>query len=175
MSVVLVRPPAALYREEQNFAWWVYAILAALMLLAGLSLQGPGSWIPSAPIPFRWPSLRAPVSFVLGVGLPVFLAVCLLRMTTEVMPNAVCVTFGWVPTYRHVVSLSEINSVEIVTYRAIREYGFWGIRTTRHGERVLTARGNRAVRLHLIDGTRVLIGTQRPEELAAFLERERKV
>jgi hypothetical protein len=84
-------------------------------------------------------------------------------------PEACCVTFGWVPTYRHSIRLDDVVGVEIVAYRAIREHGFWGIRTMPSGERVLTARGNQAVRVFLRDGRCVLIGTQRPEELARAL------
>jgi hypothetical protein len=36
---------------------------------------------------------------------------------------------------------------------------------------VLSARGDRGVRLLLTDGTRLLIGSQQPEELAAALTR----
>ncbi len=41
----------------------------------------------------------------------------------------------------------------------------------RDGERALIARGNRGVRLELIDGSKLLIGSQRPEALAMALER----
>ena len=63
----------------------------------------------------------------------------------------------------------------IVRYRALREHGFWGVRTTRDGERVLTARGDQAVRLFLSDGSRILIGTQRADDLAATIKSEMKV
>ncbi len=173
MSVVLSRPPSALYREEQNFEWWLYVCLLLVVVLATISLKLPSDWRePGAPVPFRWPTLQAPVSFVLGLGLPTFLVICVLHMTTEVGPEACCVSFGWIPTYHHVIMIAEIERVEIVTYHAVRQHWFWGIRTTRDGERVLTARGDRAVRLRLIDGTSILIGTQRPEDLAAVLKRE---
>jgi hypothetical protein len=58
-----------------------------------------------------------------------------------------------------------------VQYRPIADHGGWGIRSGRDGERALTARGNRGVRLVLADGTRLLIGSQRPEELAETIER----
>ena len=174
MSAVLTRPPSALYREEQNFSAWLYLVLGIIVLIATASLQLPSGGRPNAaPVPFRWPSMQSPISFVLGAGLPTFLILCLLHMTTEVTPQTCCVTFGWLPAYRRVIPLCEIQSIEIVTYNAWREHGFWGIRTTREGERVLTARGDRAVRLHMTDGSRILIGTQRPEELASVLDRER--
>ncbi len=72
------------------------------------------------------------------------------------------------------VSISNVKSHAIVQYRPIADHGGWGIRAGRDGERVLTARGNRGVRLELTDGTRLLIGSQRPEELAETIERARR-
>jgi hypothetical protein len=57
-----------------------------------------------------------------------------------------------------------------VNYRPIADYGFWGVRAGRDGERAFIARGNRGVRLELIDGTKILIGSQRPEALASVLD-----
>ena len=55
-----------------------------------------------------------------------------------------------------------------MTYSPLVEYGGWGIRGW--GKNVaLNARGNRGVRLMLMDGRRVLVGSQRAEELAAAL------
>ena len=96
-------------------------------------------------------------------------------MTTEVTPTEVRVWFGWVPTYRRVVSIGRHPALSTSSsYRPIADYGGWGIRAGRDGERVLNARGNRGVRLELADGTRLLIGSQRPEELAETIERARR-
>jgi hypothetical protein len=81
------------------------------------------------------------------------------------------VWFGWVPTYRRFVVIGTVQKIEVVVYRPFADYGGWGIRTGRDGERALNARGNRGVRLELTDGTRLLIGSQRPEALAIAIER----
>jgi hypothetical protein len=94
-----------------------------------------------------------------------------LRMTTEVTPTDLRVWFGWVPTYRRFVAIGTIQRIEVVSYRPLIDYGGWGIRSGRDGERVLNARGNRGVRLELTDGSRLLIGSQRPEVLALAIER----
>jgi hypothetical protein len=83
------------------------------------------------------------------------------------------VWYGWFPTLRREVALAGLDRVEVVEYAALSEHGFWGYRRGVDGEHVMTARGDRAVRLHFADGSRILIGTQRPEELAAVLEQER--
>ena len=70
-----------------------------------------------------------------GTGLVLFVVVLLLYMTTEVTPTDVRVWFGWVPVYRRVVPIGEFRRVEIVTFRPIADYGFWGIRNGPDGER----------------------------------------
>ena len=172
MSVATLVPAAVIYREEQNFDWWVYALLAVLDVLAWLGLVWLLHKAPDrAALPDSW-AIEVPVSVsVVGLFLPAILMVGLLRMTTEVTPTHVRVYFGWVPTYRRAVAVAAIQRLEVVTYRPIADYGGWGIRSGRDGERVLNARGDRGVRLDLSDGTRLLIGSQRPEELARVLER----
>ena len=80
------------------------------------------------------------------------------------------VWFGWVPIYRRVVPLGDIRRVELVTFRPIADYGFWGVRSGRDGDARLIARGNRGVRLELVDGSLLVIGSQRPDELALAIE-----
>lgn len=75
------------------------------------------------------------------------------------------------PYYRRSMLIGDIRSVDVVTYRPISDFGFWGIRSGRDGERALIARGNRGVRLELSDGSKLLIGSQRPELLAAAIDR----
>jgi hypothetical protein len=94
----------------------------------------------------------------------------LLHMTTEVAATGLCVCFGWAPTYPRIVSIDTIRSVEVVNYRPIADYGFWGVRAGRDGERAFIARGTRGVRIELIDGSKLLIGSQRPEVLASVLD-----
>jgi hypothetical protein len=91
-------------------------------------------------------------------------------MTTEVTPTDVRVWFGWVPIYRRVVPLHEIRRIEPTTFRPIADYGFWGVRASRDGERALIARGNRGVRLELTDGSLLVIGSQRADELAQAIQ-----
>jgi hypothetical protein len=171
-SVAALQPPAAVYREEQNFAWWLYAMLAVMSLI-GLACLGFERPAPAGEGPAGW-RVELPLALAVGMVLPTVLILGVLRMTTEVSPGLCRVWFGWIPTYRRVVALDAVTRLEVVQYRAISEYGFWGVRFGRDGERVLTARGDRAVRLHFADGSRLLIGSQRPEALAAALERARR-
>ncbi|MEO6808205.1 MAG: hypothetical protein ABI353_03735 [Isosphaeraceae bacterium] len=168
MSVAAITGPAAIYREEQLFGWWVYALLAAMMTFGGLGFAWTRPLDPALPR-HAW-SLDLPLGVLVGVTLPSVLVVGVLRMTTEVRPGEVLVWFGWIPSYRRAVALAGVQRVEVVRYRPLTDCGGWGVRRGRDGERVLNARGNQGVRLHFADGSCLLIGSQRPEPLATAIQ-----
>lgn len=163
-AVASLQPAAVVYREEQNFDWWVYALVAlaeAAVFTALLWLNQRG----------HAPALGLALFAACGLSTPPLVVVGLLRMTTEVTPGDLRVWFGWVPTYRRIVAVEAVRRIEVVSYRPLVDYGGWGIRSGPDGERVLNARGDRGVRLELTDGSRLLIGSQRPEALAVAIER----
>ena len=158
-SVATLQPATALFREEQYFDWRVYAMIASVEALTGMGLLHHSTW-----------SRDLLLGLVIGTGLLMSLAVFVLRMTTEVTPTDVRVWFGWVPVYRRVVPLEGIRRGEPATFRPIADYGFWGVRSGRDGERALIARGNRGVRLELADGSLIVIGSQRADDLALAIQ-----
>jgi len=101
--------------------------------------------------------------------LPLGLAFNVLCLRTTVTEKDLSVGFGALfPFYRRRIATADIASCEAVTYSPLAEYGGWGIKWGRGGV-ALNARGNRGVRLTLRDGRRILVGSQRPEELAEAL------
>jgi hypothetical protein len=174
-TVATMRPAATVFHEEQFFDWRVYALIAAVELFAGYwTVWFLRNWgLVAVLLARRW-SLEFTFGLVVALALPYLLVTSLLQMTTEVTPTEIRIWFGWVPIYRRVVPITGIVRYRVVQYRPILDYGGWGIRAGRDGERVLNARGNRGVRLELADGSSLLIGSQRPEELAETLERARR-
>jgi hypothetical protein len=92
--------------------------------------------------------------------------------TTEVTPSEVRVQFGWMPSYKEAITLNEIQSAEAVRYNPM-DYGGWGIKARSENDRVLSQRGDQAVRLQLTGGRQLLIGSQRPEALLDAIKRSR--
>ena len=150
---------------------WIYALLALMMSLAWAMFEGLGPFNAMA-VPRH--GLKHLFAVAVGFSLPVVLLVGVLRMTTLVTPTDVRVWFGFLPSYRREIATSSISRVEVVQYRPILDCKGWGVRTGLDGERVYNARGNRGVRLHLVDGSKILIGSQRPEELALAVEGVRR-
>jgi hypothetical protein len=159
MSSVSLQPAAAVYREEQYFDWRVYAMIALVGLATGLGLLRERVW-----------TREVGLGLVIGLVFLMCVVVFVLHMTTEVGPAGLRIWFGWSPSSPRTISITMIRSVDIVSYRPIADYGFWGCRAGRDGERAFIARGTRGVRIELFDGTKLLVGSQRPEALAAFLD-----
>jgi hypothetical protein len=171
VAVASFQPAAVIYREEQNFDWRAYAVVLALEVLLWSVLLWQVQKAPNLLALLNHRPVELPLGVAACVALPVVLFLGFLRMTTEVTPTVLHVWFGWIPTYRRFIEVSTIVRLEVVSYRPLADYWGWGIRSGRDGERVLNARGNRGVRIELSDGTRLLIGSQRPEALALALER----
>ncbi len=70
--------------------------------------------------------------------------------------------------YAPSIAAGDLKGYEVLTYSPIKDYGGWGIRYGRGGK-AYNVRGNRGVQLQLANGQRLLIGSQRPEELSNAL------
>jgi hypothetical protein len=57
------------------------------------------------------------------------------------------------------------EGARLCIYSSLRDYGGWGIRYGSKGK-AYNVSGSRGVRLELSNGKRLLIGSQRPEELS---------
>lgn len=172
LSVATIQPPAAIYREEQWFGWWVYAGLGLIFALAWVVLVDrtvgrPDLWVALHGRAFK-------LAVAAGLVVPPAIVVGALRMLTLVTPTELRISFGFLPTYRRVVALDAIGSIEVVQYHPLRAYAGWGVRFGRDGERVYNARGDRGVRITLRDGSRLLVGSQRPEQFALAIEAARR-
>ncbi len=83
------------------------------------------------------------------------------------------------PFKKEAIPFSEIAKCDARQYSPIKEYGGWGIRYGTKGM-AYNVSGDRGVQLELTNGKRLLIGSQRSEELAktiiskAFTQEEEK-
>ena len=172
LAVAAVPPPSALYREEQWFGWWLYAILGLISALAWLVLVDRTLGWNDPNMRFHGCGFKSLVAA--GLVIPPAIIVCALRMVTLVTPSDIRISFGFLVTLRRVVLVDQVQAVEVVQYHPIRNFGGWGFRIGRDGERVYNARGDRGVRLLLRDGTRLLVGSQNPDQLALAIEAARR-
>ncbi len=69
--------------------------------------------------------------------------------------------------FRH-IGWDEMESLEVITYKPVREYGGWGIRYGKAGK-AYNASGDKGLQLVFKNRKRLLIGTNKAEELKDFL------
>lgn len=141
------------FREEQYAPGWVWALVGGTALLSGVAVGRAALAAGQKATGALWPSAAV-----------VAVMAALSRMTTTVDENGVKVVFGLLPVYTRTISLSEIVEVHAESYSPLREFGGWGIRGLGNN-RALNMQGNQGVRLTLNDGSRLLIGSGRPDEL----------
>ncbi len=157
------------FREEQRFRQlWLLAMMGvpALLIFYGayrqLALGRP------------WGNNPMP-----DVGLALFLAGYLLflfwflglKLVTEVRDQELYIKFVRLWRARR-IPLDQIRQATALTYSPILDYGGWGIRWGRNGM-AYNVSGDRGVLLELASGKKVLVGSQRAEDLARAIE-ERK-
>ncbi len=111
--------------------------------------------------------ITALVWVLVGLGLPALFILC--RLVVEVRPDGL--HYRYHPFHRrtHLITRDQIKTAAARTYRPIVEYGGWGIRGAwkKGGGRAYNVYGNRGLQLELVDGKRVLFGSQHADELAA--------
>lgn len=151
------------YREVQymRHVWWIMLLvlgIAALMwwgFVQQIFMGVPWGSNPSS----DW--LMWSLWLIFGIGFPI--AFYLMRMIVDVFADHVSIRY--IPLTKRVILYTEIVEVQVRTYKPIRDYGGWGIRGFSN-RKAYSVSGNRGVELMLFDGRSVLIGSQKPEELA---------
>lgn len=128
-----------------------------------------GRPVGNQPLPDLMLMILGPLFILLMAGLLWLMWVA--RLVTEVRDDGIYIRFY--PLHRgfHGFLWEEIGSFEACTYRPILGYGGWGIRLG-SGGKAYNVSGNRGLQLALEGGRsgRVLIGSQRPDELAAAVD-----
>ena len=99
----------------------------------------------------------------------VYLCLVRIRLVTELGPSELLVSMRGLWRTRR-IPVSDIKSVEVITFDPVRDFGGYGIRNTRNGTAFI-AGGNDGVRLELAKGAKVLVGSERPKELAEAISR----
>jgi hypothetical protein len=157
-----------LFHEVQEFRrlWSAFLIfpgsLALIVIFAFGMYRQLGRGVPfgSDPMPDGVLWFLGPFMILLGCFLIfIFLS---MRLVTTVRGDGVYLRY--VPFVDRFIDFRDIVKCEARTYHPFREYGGWGIRGGRR-RRAYNVRGNRGVQLTFRDGSSLLIGSQRAEEL----------
>jgi hypothetical protein len=147
------------YRESQKFnQWWLW--------LLNLGLMGIVFWGAYQEYQDGMPLWQALLAIAL-VAVFALVPLALIELRTTITDDGVEVRF-W-PFSRRRIFKSEIKSMHVRSYSPLGEYGGWGYRLGASAGKAYNTMGNRGLQLELHDGEKILIGTQRPEELSVFV------
>jgi hypothetical protein len=158
--------------ERQRFRQpWLWAVLLASALgVCGMmgwglvqqfALKRPFGTNPASDTALAWTA-----GGVVAFELLMLWLMFRLELEVRVEPDALYIRFA--PFIRRRIAYSNIRAAEARTYSPIREYGGWGIRYGAAGK-AYNVSGNEGVQLRMANGERLLIGSQRANELASAI------
>jgi len=163
------------FSESQRFDQpWLWLSLGAGLLLL-LAVFGYGLYVqlvlgqpwgdrPLSDTDLIWLSLVSLVGYA-----ALLLLLYLLRLSTEVRPDGLSIHFH--PLRHKLIPYRRIQSVQARRYRPLWEYGGWGIRYGPGGW-AYNVKGDRGVQLVLDNGSRLLLGSQRPDALERAIKQQ---
>jgi hypothetical protein len=152
---------AVIFREVQKFGRWLRWVLVFSMPVTGAVVVFAGAIEGVITEPSF---IFASVAWILGmVGIMAFFLA--LKLETEVRPDGLYVRFFPYHTRYKKFTGQDLGQYYARQYRPLREYGGWGIRFGPKGW-AYNVSGNGGVQLILRSGKKLLIGSQRAQELA---------
>ncbi len=154
-----------LFEESQRFTqWWIWAII---LVALGVSIYATMETIQMDESLFNWPNFRTII--------PVFIIPALfyfLTLKTRVAENGIYVQFIPFHLKEIFIAWDQLDECYLRTYSPLGEYGGWGIKYGLGGAgKVYNVSGNQGLQLVFKDGARLLIGTQKPQELQEIVNK----
>jgi hypothetical protein len=155
----------ALFTERQKLnQWWIWlimmginAVFICIILMQYLNTQ------------------QINIGMVAGLGINNIMTVLMfsiLRLDTEITDEGINVRFF--PFHLSFIKIEwgKITKSYVREYRPLKEYGGWGIKYGYSGQgKAYSVSCNKGIQLVLADGSRLLIGTNKAEEVKEILQR----
>jgi len=154
-----------IYREEQKFALWLrWLVVLSMVWIVPLSIFSLTKTPPEQGPPGILPII---LLIVAGVFVPIAIAVLffLLKLETEVRPDGLYLRYFPFHINFKRFTTDELSEYYARKYKPIREYGGWGIRCSFRKGNAYNVSGNKGVQLVFKNGKRLLIGSQKAEDL----------
>ncbi len=161
-----------IFREVQAFGptlrWLLIALMVLSVVIFVIALLG------TITDPQTSDTLAEVLLSIVAMAIPIA-AVALIFITkleTEVRTDALYVRLYPLHLRYRIFTPQDLAEHYPRTYKPIREYGGWGIRCSFTGKgRAYNVSGNKGVQLVLTNGKKLLIGSQKPDDLAAAIDK----
>jgi len=157
----------AYFNETQKFRqWWIWLIILLTIVSWGYALI---SSLQAEKPDKATDDLVLIITSIVPVLLIILLLV--LRLVTRIRKEGIYVQFKPLQLREKFIPKEEIKSFEVRKYRPMAEYGGWGIRAgLRKYGKAYNVSGNMGLQLYLENGKKLLIGTQKPQEIQKAME-----
>lgn len=157
-----------LFSEKQQFRqWWIWLLLVGLNapFAAGVIKQiGLGQ--PFSDDPMTNTQLICATITVALLTIFIFS----IRLETQIRPDGIYVQFYPFHFKYRYYSWSSLRKSYVRQYSPLGEYGGWGLRLGGFGNgKAFNISGNKGLQLEFTTGEKLLIGTNKPEELNSVL------
>ncbi|PKL85720.1 MAG: hypothetical protein CVV22_06050 [Ignavibacteriae bacterium HGW-Ignavibacteriae-1] len=158
--------PQILFSENQKFTqWWIWGIMLLInsIWIVAIFVQLIGG-TPFGNNPMS--DVGIIITAILTILLTVFLRS--IRLDTQIREDGIYVKFF--PLYLNFKKYFwyEISKCYLREYQPIKEYGGWGLRGFIKN-RALNVSGNQGLQLIFTDNKKLLIGTNKPDEMKLAL------
>ena len=157
-----------LYEETTGWAGWVHPLILLTVLAAVFPLAELATgkvWGEEGAMPV-WAAI---LCLAIGFGLPISLYSFMGRLISRVRPDGLDIRWGYLEVIKKRIPFTEVESACSATYCPMLDFGGWGIRVGTNKKRAWTVRGNRALLLHLKDGTQFYLGSDKPERILQWV------
>jgi len=163
---------ALIFREVQAFSPLLRTALVVLMVVSIVIFVF--ALLETLTQPNKPDILVPTLLSIIAIAIPIAATVLffILKLETEVRSDGLYVRFY--PFHIRFKKFPGENLAEFYarTYKPIREYGGWGIRCSFTGKgRAYNVSGNKGVQLVFTNGKKLLIGSRKPDELAAAIDK----
>jgi len=155
-----------IFQEEQSFkdTWMFYVVMLVIFLsIAGAVLSVWHSESVTEGL------IGVGISAVVGIGILILFLTSKLYVTID--EDTIYYRYPPFVNSEKTISKEDIKEVFVRKYKPIWEYGGWGYRINLKNGRALNVAGNVGLQLVLTKEKRLLIGTQKPEEMERAIRR----
>ena len=158
-----------IFQEEQKFGLWlrwlVYLSMGLSVVISVFALVKESTPDGSQA------GLEIILAVVVGIGVPIAITALflLLKLQTGVKSDGIYIRFLPFHIRFKRFAREDLSEYYARQYKPIREYGGWGIKCSIRNGKAYNVSGNKGVQLVLSTGKKLLIGSQKSEQLEAAI------
>ena len=150
------------FHEKQKFTqWWLWGLLVFIAILPFII----SSSILDLPNSIEEQFSDSSTSLLVSLFV-IFIIILFLTFTLKTDITKREIKMSFFPFIKKTIKWNEIKSAEVINYGFV---GGWGIRLFTQYGTVYNIGGNKGLALELQNGKKLLIGTQKEEELRRFI------